>query len=337
MSYQPLKRGRLLELEELEPRQLPSGTGPFLAVPLLDISPAVVSPAHTHQSAPASVTTPTTRTGKPATSPSAAPKIQASNGQPGQGLSTNQAPTTGSQKGSTPAQAFAAGNQSAFVNVQGLLSGGTNPTPGSVNGPVNQPFLSLNPAPNLSLALVGANPLLGPIQLPPQGPRPDPFGIRLVGGGSDLVNQNPPFNPRLDELEPETKELFPNPGGPVDGTPSAQQAEPNDLPPPANPAGQLDDSSPATAPRLMFAGDDLIAYLPQTGQDLIPRLDEVARSPWVLNLALGSSMFEPAAWQSWQGFSFSCDTPFEHGLFAGATSAAIAVIRGALCHLPNNS
>jgi len=232
---------------------------------------------------------------------------------------------------------FAAGNQSAFVNVQGLLTGGTNPTPGTVNGPVNQPFLSLNPAPNLSLALVGANPVLGLNQLPPQGPRPDPFGIRLVGGGSDLVNHNPPFNPRLDELEPETEELFPNPGGPADGALGAQPAEPNGPPPPANPAGQLDDSSPATAPQLMFAGDDLIAYLPQTGQDLIPRLDEVALSPGAHNLALGSSMLEPAARQSWQGFSFSSDTPFKHSPFAGATSDATAVIRGALCLLPNNS
>ena len=109
------------------------------------------------------------------------------------------------------------------------------------------------------------------------------------------MNQDPPFNTRLDELEPKTKELFPNPGGPVDGIPGAQLAEPNDPPPPANPAGQLDDGSPATAPRPMPAGDDLIAYLPQTGQDLNPRLDEVVLSPGVHNPALGSSMREPAA------------------------------------------
>jgi len=289
MSYYPERFRRLPVLEELEPRQLLAGLTPIPAVPLSNPAPAIVSPAQTQQP----VTGPKIGAGNPVASSPAAAVAQGANGQTGQTPSANQTPATANPTGTTPAQAFAAGNQSAFVTTTpaGALPG--FPTPGTGNGQVSQPSLSINPAANLSQSVVGRNPTLAYNTLQQQSPYADPFGIRLVGGSRPLVDQNPPYNPRLGESEPETEGTLPIPAGPVEGAPGTRPPELSVPPPPANPAGQPDDLSSETPARPASAVDDLFASLPQTSQDLVPGLDELALLPGVLEAALASSLGGP--------------------------------------------
>jgi len=264
MSYHPWKDYRLPILEELEPRWLLATLTPLPAGPVSNTTPAIVSPTQTPQPGP------TTGTGNLA------------------------AGTQGNQTGATPAQTFAAGNQSAFVTTTptGVLPGAM--TPGPTSGPANPTSRTINPVPNLSQSVVGQNPTLAYNTLQQQYPNADPFNLRLAGGSRGLVDQNPPYNPRLGESEPDMEEVLPNPEGPANGAPNSQPAEPNVPPPPANPPGQPEDLSSETPAQATLAVDDVFANLPQTGQDLVPGLDELVLTPGVLELALASSMPELA-------------------------------------------